>query len=71
VCLWFIEVVLEECRFWDRGVGMFSFEVPGPVKSQSHVMTDGQSISMSWWLVHSSLKSSIRMNFNPTSGLVD
>jgi hypothetical protein len=31
-------------------------EQDGPVKSKSHVTTDGQSISMSWWLVHSALK---------------
>jgi hypothetical protein len=23
--LWFVEVVLEECRFWEGEVGMFSF----------------------------------------------
>jgi hypothetical protein len=38
------------------------------VKSQNHVTTDGQSISMSWCLVHSVLKGSFGMNFNPTSG---
>jgi hypothetical protein len=41
-------------------------EQDGPV--QNHVTTDGQSISMSWCLVHSALKGSIWTNFNPTSG---
>jgi hypothetical protein len=27
-CLRFVEVVLEECRFWDGVVGRFSFEGP-------------------------------------------
>jgi hypothetical protein len=31
---------------------------------------DRRPISMSWCLVHSALKGSTRMNFNPTSGLV-
>jgi hypothetical protein len=31
-------------------------EQDGPVKSQSHIATDGQSIGMSWCLVHSELK---------------
>jgi hypothetical protein len=39
-------------------------------KSQSHITTDSQSISTSWCLVHSELEGSIRMNFNPTSGLI-
>jgi hypothetical protein len=41
------------------------------VPVQSHVTTDGQSISMSCCLVHSALRGFIRMNFNPTSGLVN
>jgi hypothetical protein len=27
-CLQFVEVVLEECRFWDGGMCKFSFEGP-------------------------------------------
>jgi hypothetical protein len=38
-------------------------EQDGPVQSQSHVTTDGQSISMSWCLVHATFE-----GLNPTSG---
>jgi hypothetical protein len=48
----------------------FIQEQDGPVQIQSHVTTDGESIIMSRCLVHSALKGSIQMVFNPTSGLV-
>jgi hypothetical protein len=39
-------------------------------QSQSHVTADGQSISMSWCLVHSALKGFHPKNVNSTSGSV-
>jgi hypothetical protein len=48
--------------------GPVQSQVNVKVKSQSHVTTDGQSISMSWCLVHSVLKGFHPKNFNSTSG---
>jgi hypothetical protein len=43
-------------------------ELRSKVKSQSHVITNGQSISMSWCLVHSTIKGFHLKIFNSTSG---
>jgi hypothetical protein len=43
-------------------------EQDGPVKSQSHVTTDGQAINMSWCWVHAALEGCIWKNFNLTLG---
>jgi hypothetical protein len=38
----------------------------GPVQNQSHVTTDGQSVSMSWCRLQAALEGRIQNNFNPT-----